>query len=107
MIENNSLHDHNLTDLLVGGTLRQHLDYAHSSQLLILGDCTVIWISHFQNIQHYPAISDQLLVQMLRLGVLMKLHCIQAGDKLHQRLVSPTSGHKWFPMYHCKTLQHD
>ena len=36
-------------------------------QFPILCECTVIWMSHFQNIQRHPAISDQFLVQTLPL----------------------------------------
>ena len=39
--------------------------------------------------------------------MLIKLLRIQADGKLPQRLVSPMSRHKWFPTYHCTTLQHD
>ena len=44
---------------------------------------------------------------MLRYELLVKLHRIQAGDKLRQRPVSPKSRYKLFPMYHYIALQHD
>ena len=44
---------------------------------------------------------------MLRYELLVKLHRIQAGDKLHQRPVSPNSRYKLFPMYHYTAVQHD
>ena len=44
---------------------------------------------------------------MLHVLELIKLLRMQAGDKQHQHPVSPKSRHKWFPMYYCKTPQHD
>ena len=89
------------------GKLRQRPDSDDSCELPISSDCSVISISHFPHIARHPTISGLFLVQMLRYELLVKLHRIQAGDKLLQRPVNPNSRHKLFPMYHCIALQHD
>ena len=86
---------------------RHHCSDSKCRELPILSDCSVILMSHFPHIARHPTISGLFLVQMLRYEMLLKLHCIQAGDKLHQRPLNPMSRHIWFPIYLCIALQPD
>ena len=67
----------------------------------------MILMSHLLYIAYHPAISDQFLLQILRLTLPLMRPRIQAGDRLHQHFASPNGGDKWFPMYHCTALQLD
>ena len=89
------------------GTQHQRHHSVHSCELPILHGSTAISKSHFLHNLRHPAISGQVHIQMRNHQVPIKLLRIQADGKLPQRLVSPMSRHKWFPMYHCTTLQHD
>ena len=76
-------------------------------ELPILFDCIVILKSHPLYNALHSAISGHFHVQMLSYEVLLKLLRIQAGDKLHQRLLSPMSSHKWLPIHRYTVLQPD
>ena len=86
---------------------RHHCSDSKCCELPILSDCSVILMSHFPHIARHPTISGLFLVQMLRYEMLLKPHCIQAGDKLHQRHLNPMSRHIWFPIHLCIALQPD
>lgn len=92
---------------LQAGKLRQRHRGDNSCGLPILSGCSQILITHLLYTARHPTISGLFLVQMLRYQLLVELHRIRAGDKLHQRPACSNSRHKWFPTYHCATLQHD
>ena len=89
------------------GKLQQHLNCDNSCEFPILHDCIVISMSRSPHNPHWPTISGLFLAQMLSYEVLLRLLHIQAGDKLHQRPLSPMNGHRWFPIHLCTALQHD
>ena len=91
------------------GKLHRHHNFPNNNhcELPILFDCIVILKSHSLYIARHPAISGHFHVQMVSYAVLLKLLRIQAGDKLHQRLLSPMSSHKWFPIHRYTVLQPD
>ena len=94
--------------LRVGKLHRHHYcPYNNRCELPILFDCIVILKSHSLYIARHPAISGHFHVQMVSYEVLLKLLRIQAGDKLHQRLLSPMSSHKWLPIHRYTVLQPD
>ena len=93
--------------LLTDDTPHQHDNTNSENKLLpILHDCIVKLMSHFLHIAFCSAIRDLFFLQILPIVVLIKHHCIQAGDKLHLHPVGPNCIHKLFPMYHYTALQH-
>ena len=72
---------------------RHHCGDSDYGKLPILSDCSVILMSHFPRIARHSTMSGLFLLQMLPYEILVKLHRIQAADKLHQRPVSPMRRH--------------